>query len=71
MPPLGFLIQPPLLHSKPKGLGFVAEDLIKVLYHFTMLFVKEKVNFFAQDTPDESKPAALELSRLILTLCCE
>ena len=25
---------PPLLHPKPKGLGFVAEDLIKARLHY-------------------------------------
>ncbi len=45
--------------------------VVKVLYHFTMLFVKGKMNFFAQDTRGEPKPEALELSRFVLALCGE
>ena len=29
--------------------------VVKVLYHFMVLFVKGKMNFFAQDTRDETQ----------------
>ena len=38
--------------------------VVKVLYHFMVLFVKGKMHFFAQYTRDESKSGTIEIVKV-------
>lgn len=40
--------------------------VVKVLYHFSMLFVKGKMNFFAQYTRDEPRSGVIGIVKVCL-----